>query len=48
MAEIARPPVARAGVDHSKRVFQVHAVDSSARVLKAKVMPPARFFAWCG
>jgi transposase len=34
-------------VDLSKRVFQVHAVDSSGRVVTAKPMAPERFFAWC-
>jgi transposase len=47
MAEITWSAVARVGVDLSKRVFQVHAVDRSGRVLLAKPMSPDRFFAWC-
>jgi transposase len=47
MAEVARGAVARVGVDLFKRVFQVHAVDSSGRVVTAKPMAPHRFFAWC-
>lgn len=39
--------VARVGVDLSKRVFQVHAVDRSGKVLLAKSMSPERFLAWC-
>jgi len=47
MAEITRAPLARVGVDLSKRVFQVHAVDRAGRVLLAKAFAPDRFFAWC-
>jgi transposase len=47
MAEITRSAVARVGVDLSKRVFQVHAVDRGGRVLVAKPMSPERFFVWC-
>ncbi len=47
MAEITRVPVARVGVDLSKRVYQVHAVDRSGRVVLAKSLSPDRFFAWC-
>lgn len=47
MAEITRAPVARVGVDLSKRVLQVHAVDRSGRVVQAKAMTPDRFYAWC-
>jgi len=47
MAEITWSAVARVGVDLSKRVFQVHAVDRAGRVLLAKPMSPDRFFAWC-
>lgn len=47
MAEITRAPVARVGVDLSKRVLQVHAVDRSGRVVQAKAMSPQRFYAWC-
>lgn len=47
MAEITRAPVARVGVDLSKRVYQVHAVDRSGRVVVARPMPLQRFFDWC-
>jgi len=47
MVEITRSAVARVGVDLSKRVFQVHAVDCAGRVVLAKAMSPDRFFAWC-
>jgi transposase len=47
MAEMTHAPAARVGVDLSKRVYQVHAVDRSGRVLIAKSMSAARFFAWC-
>ena len=47
MTEITRALVARVGVDLSKRVFQVHAVDRSGRVVQARAMPPDRFYAWC-
>jgi transposase len=47
MSEITRSLVARVGVDLSKHVFQVHAVDRDGRVLLAKAMSPDRFFAWC-
>jgi len=48
MTEITRAPVARVGVDLSKRVYQVHAVDRRGGVVQAKAMTPQRFFAWCG
>ncbi|MBL8314811.1 MAG: IS110 family transposase, partial [Rubrivivax sp.] len=47
MSEITRASIARVGVDLSKRMLQVHAVDRSGRVLLAKAMSPDRFFAWC-
>ena len=47
MMEITREVVARIGVDLSKRVFQVHAVDRMGRVVLAKPLSPDRFFAWC-
>ena len=47
MAEVTRGAAARVGVDLSKRVFQVHAVDRSGRVVLAKALSPDRFFAWC-
>lgn len=39
--------VARVGVDLSKRVYQVHAVDRTGKVLLAKAMSPERFLTWC-
>ena len=39
--------VARVGVDLSKRVYQVHAVDRTGKVLLAKAMSPERFLVWC-
>ena len=47
MAEVTRGEAARVGVDLSKRVYQVHAVDRAGRVVMAKPMAPERFFAWC-
>lgn len=47
MTEITRAPVARVGVDLSKRVYQVHAVDAGGRVVMARALPTDRFFAWC-
>lgn len=47
MTEITRAPIARVGVDLSKRVYQVHAVDRAGRVVLAKAMPRQRFFEWC-
>lgn len=47
MTEITRALVARVGVDLSKRVFHLHAVDRSGRVLVTKAMSPDRFFTWC-
>ena len=47
MAEVTWGLVSRVGVDLSKRVYQVHAVDRSGRVLLAKALSPDRFFAWC-
>lgn len=47
MTEITRTAMARVGVDLSKRVFQVHAVQRSGQVVLAKAMTPQRFFAWC-
>jgi transposase len=47
MTEITRPVIARVGVDLSKRVYQVHAVDRAERVALAKAMAPQRFFEWC-
>jgi transposase len=39
--------ITRVGVDLSKRVFQVHAVDRTGCLALAKPMTPERFFAWC-
>lgn len=47
MSEITCAAVVRVGVDLSKRVYQVHAVDRGGRVLLAKALSPGRFFAWC-
>ena len=47
MTEITRTAIARVGVDLSKRVYQVHAVDRSGRVVLARPMSVERFFAWC-
>ena len=47
MAEVTRALVARVGVDLSKRVYQVHAVDRGGRVVMAKALTVERFFAWC-
>lgn len=47
MAEITWGLVARIGVDLSKRVYQVHAMDRSGRVLMVKSLSRERFLAWC-
>jgi transposase len=47
MSEITRARIARVGVDLSKRVYQVHAVDRAGHVVLAKALPVQRFFAWC-
>jgi transposase len=47
MAQITRAQIARVGVDLSKRVYQVHAVDGGGRPVLAKPMSVERFFAWC-
>ncbi len=47
MAEITRTTIARVGVDLSKRLYQVHAVDRGGRVVLARPMQVERFFAWC-
>ena len=47
MAEVTRGEAARVGVDLSKRVFQVHAVDRAGRVVMARPLSPERFFSWC-
>jgi len=47
MTEITRSAVARVGVDLSKRVFHVHAVDRAGQRVLTRPMSPDRFFAWC-
>lgn len=51
MTEVTRGAAARevvrVGVDLSKRVFQVRAVDRAGRVVLAKALSPDRFCAWC-
>jgi transposase len=45
--KITRVEAARVGVDLSKRVIQVHAVDASGRVLVNRPLARDRFVAWC-
>jgi transposase len=47
MAEINCVRIARVGVDLSKRVYQVHAVDRAGDRILAKAMSAERFYAWC-
>lgn len=47
MTELTLGSIARVGVDLSKRVYQVHAVDQLSHVVFAKAMSPERFYAWC-
>jgi transposase len=47
MVEITRSAITRVGVDLSKRVYQVHAVDRHGRVVLVKAFSVDRFFAWC-
>ena len=47
MSEITRALIARVGVDLSKRVYQVHAVDRSGRVVLTRALSVERFFGWC-
>jgi transposase len=52
MTEITRAPTAlaaivRVGVDLSKRVYQVHAVDRAGHRVVAKSLTVERFYAWC-
>jgi transposase len=47
MKEITQTLIARVGVDLSKRVYQVHAVDRAGTRVFGKAMSPDRFFAWC-
>jgi len=39
--------IVRVGVDLAKRVIQVHAVDSSGKVVTNRALPRARFMVWC-
>jgi transposase len=47
MAQTSMAPVARVGVDLSKRLYQVHAIDRAGRIVVAKPLSADRFFAWC-
>ena len=47
MSELTRAAVSRVGVDLSKKVFHVHAVDRPGRVVLNKSMSPKAFYAWC-
>jgi transposase len=47
MSEIARAPIARVGVDLTKRVIQVHAVDACGRRVVSRALKRDRFIAWC-
>ena len=47
MSEITRALIARVGVDLSKRIYQVHAVDRSGRVVLTRALSVERFFGWC-
>lgn len=47
MTEMTYGPIVRVGVDLSKRVYQVHAVDQWGHLVLAKSMSPERFYAWC-
>jgi transposase len=47
MTEITRVVIARVGVDLSKRVYQVHAVDRAGRRALAKSFSVDRFYDWC-
>ena len=42
-----RLSVPRVGVDLSKKVYHVHAVDRSGRKMLSKAMSPQAFYAWC-
>ena len=44
MAEVTRSQVFRVGVDLSKRLFHVHAVDRTDRVALNKAMAPQAFY----
>lgn len=40
-------PAVRVGVDLSKRVIQVHAVDAGGRALCNRALSRDKFLAWC-
>lgn len=48
MDKITRVAAARVGVDLSKRVIQVHAVDEAGRVLANRALSRDKFLPWCG
>ena len=48
MDKITRVAAARVGVDLSKRVIQVHAVDEAGRVLANRTLSRDKFLPWCG
>ena len=47
MDQITRGVAARVGVDFSKRVIQVQAVDADGRVLTNRSLGPEKFLPWC-
>ncbi len=47
MAEITRAVIVRVGVDLTKNVIQVHAVDAAARRVVARTIKREQFLAWC-
>lgn len=47
MDKLSPNAIARVGVDLSKSVFQVHAVNDHESVLLTKAMSPDKFFDWC-
>ncbi len=46
MTELTHGPIVRVGVDLSKRLYQVHAVDQWGHRVLAKSLSPERFYAW--
>ena len=47
MEQITRSQAVRVGVDLAKRVIQVHAVDSSGRVVTSRALARDKFIEWC-
>lgn len=47
MEKITRVAAARVGVDLSKRVIQVHAVDAAGKVLTNRALSREKFVPWC-